>query len=299
LYKRILIVGIESFTGKYLSDRLHSSGYEVFGTVRDANSSNKNIFKCDLLNKKNITNLLLKIKPTHVIHLSAISYVPDGQDLEVYNVNLFGTLNLLDSIKKTLPNISKVIISSSAAIYGNNQGLIDEAESPNPVNHYGMSKLAMEYMVKNNFEDEFPILFLRPFNYTGIYQSQKFIIPKIINAFREQSRYIDLGDITIERDFSDVRDVVEAYILLMNSSIECGAYNVCSGSTKSLVQIIDYCKKISGHSIEIKKDYNLFRKNEIKSLVGCNKKLIEIGWKPKYGITNTIDWMFGGINVKT
>jgi GDP-6-deoxy-D-talose 4-dehydrogenase len=292
---KVLITGIDSFTGRYMKSRLIDTGYEVYGTVHSLKRGFKNDLVCDISHKDKIDEIIKKVQPHFVIHLAAISYVPKGTDLSVYQTNLFGTLNLLGAINKYATNISKIIISSSAAIYGDNSSLIDEHSAANPINHYGFSKLVMEKMALIEFKNKLPLIFVRSFNYTGIDQSQQFLIPKLIDAFKKNEKVIQLGNISVSKDFSDVRDVVRAYEVILASQVYTGTYNVCSGRSISVKKIISYLEEISGKSIEIQKNSSLIRKNEIKYLKGNGTKIRKLGWAPEFDIRDTLEWMFTAI----
>jgi len=288
---KVLITGIDSFTGKYMRARLINSGYEVYGTVHNHKPGYENDFKCNLIYKKNISEIINKVQPNFVVHLAAISFVPQGTDLNVYETNLFGTLNLLEAIQTYASNIAKVIISSSGAIYGNNSDLIDEYTAANPINHYGFSKLAMEKMSLIEYNDTLPLIFVRPFNYTGRYQSKQFLIPKIVEAFRKNETKIRLGNLSVKKDFSDVRDVVGAYEVLLASQVYDGVYNICSGQSKSIKDILYCLEELSGKSLEIQVDSSLVRKNEIKHLQCNSTKIRNLGWTPEFDIQATLKWM--------
>lgn len=175
--KKVLITGINSFTGKHLEKYLLKEGFEVVGTTSKT---------CDISKIEDIIKILNETKPNFIIHLAAISFVGHKNIEDFYKVNIIGTTNLLDAILKTDLKIEKILLSSSATVYGN-QGLevLDESLCPIPANHYGASKYAMECLAKNYF-DKLPIIITRPFNYTGVGQAEHFLIPKIIKHFKEK-----------------------------------------------------------------------------------------------------------------
>ena len=163
---RILLTGADGFTGKYFQKTALESGCEVFP------------LHADLTNLRDLNLEIPKIMPTHVVHLAGISAVTHDDFEEFYKVNLFGTLNLLDALSNLNYSLDKILLASSANVYGNiDVACIDENESPNPQNHYAMSKLAMEFMART-YLDHLPLFFVRPFNYTGKGQDAKFVIPK-------------------------------------------------------------------------------------------------------------------------
>ena len=226
---KVLITGIKGFTGVYLRKELENSGHAVFGL-----SSNLN----------DIVGLGLEIKqkmPDVVVHLAGISFVNHGVFNEFYNVNLIGTRNLLESIFTHAPNIRKILLASSSGVYGNSLNLDDrlaEESRTTPINDYSVSKLAMENMA-NIWTDRLPIFIVRPFNYTGIGQDDKFLIPKIASHFLKKINTIELGNLEVYREFGDVRSVVEIYRKLIElPSLENNVVNICTGKAFSLMEEI-------------------------------------------------------------
>ena len=178
--KKILIIGIDSFTGRYLSAYLVSKGYDVYGTSF-LFSENSKIYSCDITDKNQIEDIIGKVRPDFLINLSGISFAGHGDSLDFFKINLFGVENILDALIKLKWCPKKVILVSSATVYGNQKtSVLDESLAPSPNNYYGISKLAMEFMVRNYFE-AFPVIITRPFNYTGIGQSKNFVVPKIVS----------------------------------------------------------------------------------------------------------------------
>jgi nucleoside-diphosphate-sugar epimerase len=140
--QKVFITGINGFTGKHLEAYLTNIGFEIYGSDLD-NPLAKNHFSCNILSETSLFEVLNSIKPDFIIHLAAISFVAAKDQNNMYNVNVFGTLNLLNAIDKLSYKPKKVLIASSAAVYGNIEGVLNEQMCPQPVNHYGNSKLVM------------------------------------------------------------------------------------------------------------------------------------------------------------
>lgn len=288
MMKKVLLTGINGFTGKYVAQELESKGYQVIGLVHKNAAENQ--VACDLTDKAAVLNCLALVKPDYVIHLAALSFVRHSDQKAFYDVNVFGALNILEAAKELGLIFKKIIFASSANIYGNPVGLenIDESVAPAPVNHYAMSKLAMEHMTKLWFE-QFPLVITRPFNYTGPGQAEHFLIPKIVSHFKQKSVDIELGNIDVYRDFSDVRDIAKAYVSLLESDVRSEVVNLCSGNVSSLSSIIEQMEMIAGYRINVKVNPEFVRENEIKVLGGDNSKLIALtGFEPSITIDNTL-----------
>jgi len=268
---RILLTGADGFTGKYFLKTALESGCEVFP------------LSADLTNLSDLNLEITKIMPTHVVHLAGISAVTHDDFEEFYKVNLFGTLNLLDTLSNLNYSLDKILLASSANVYGNiDVEYIDENESPNPQNHYAMSKLAMEFMART-YLDHLPLFFVRPFNYTGKGQDAKFVIPKIAEHFKNKSNEIDLGALDSAREYNDVETVCEIYLKLLKFADVGETYNICSGKVFDLFQILSLFEQLCGHQVNVKINPTFVRKNEIKILRGNPERLVKclgpIEWK--------------------
>ncbi len=289
---KVLVTGINGFTGQYVRQLLVSRGYDVMGLVKEKSNSSNN-FSADITNKNELIEGIGLLKPDYIIHLAALAFVGHSDQKSFYDVNLFGSLNLLEAVLAANYPVKKIIIASSANIYGApNVETIDETITPAPISHYAVSKMAMEYMVRTWF-DKLPIIITRPFNYTGPGQDERFLIPKIVNHFRRKEKVIELGNLNVARDFSDVRDVASAYVDLMESSIVSEVFNVCSGKAFALTDILHWMHEISRHEIEIKVNPAFVRSNEIPILVGsCEKLRKSINYQPHYSFHETLQAMF-------
>lgn len=286
--KKVLLTGVDGFTGKYVARELMEKGYQVVGLVHK--NAGPDQVACDLTDKQAVKDCLSQVRPDYLLHLAALSFVGHSDQKAFYDVNVFGALNLLEMAKELGLTFNKVIFASSANIYGNPVGIekIDESVVPAPVNHYAMSKLAMEHMAKLWFDDV-PLIITRPFNYTGPGQAEQFLIPKIVSHFKRQAAEIELGNIDVFRDFSDVRDIAKAYVCLLESDVRSQVVNLCSGHVYSLSSMIEKMEVIAGYKIEVKVNPAFVRANEIKVLGGDNAKLVALtGFKPTMTIEQTL-----------
>ncbi|WP_236238057.1 GDP-mannose 4,6-dehydratase [Pseudomonas faucium] len=292
--KRALITGIQGFTGRYMAAELRASGYEVVGTGSQALAA-ADYYQVDLTDGPGLRALLAEVQPDVIVHLAAIAFVGHGAADAFYQVNLIGTRNLLEAIAACGKAPDCVLIASSANVYGNvSEGMLDEQTLPAPANDYAVSKLAMEYMARLWF-DRLPIVIARPFNYTGVGQAENFLLPKIVSHFCRKADTIELGNLDVWRDFSDVRAVVQAYRGLIEARPLGQTVNVSSGQTHSLREVIAKCSAITGHSIEVQVNPAFVRANEVKTLCGDNAKLRALvpGWQTP-SLDETLGWMLVG-----
>ncbi len=274
-FNKVLITGINGFTGVHLEKYLIGQGFKVFGTVIDTPKA-KNHFQCDITHKTEIKNVMKNIQPDYVVHIAAISFVGESNTSLIYDVNVLGTENILSSLVEAKLSPQKVIVVSSATVYGNQgKAILDESMCPKPVNHYGISKLAMEHMTANYFK-YFDIIITRPFNYTGVGQAEHFLIPKIVNHFKDNKETIELGNLDVQREFNDVSYVCDIYYRLLLSDIKSEVVNMASSRGIKLLDVIDSMNTIAGYNIKLEVNPTFVRKDEIKSLTGSTERLTEL-----------------------
>lgn len=263
----MLVTGLSGFTGRYLRERLEADGLTVLEPSRAGDAP------FDLTRKDTLRRAVEQLQPDYVIHLAAISFVAHDDATAFYAVNTVGTCNLLEALAETAPRVRKVIVASSANVYGITRAdPIDEATPPAPVNHYACSKLAMEHMARTWF-DRLPIVLTRPFNYTGAGQGRQFVVPKIVSHFAAGKAEIELGNLDVVRDFSDVRMVSDAYRRLLDAPIVSQVVNICSGQGRSLQWIIDQTSRIAGRSIRVRVNPAFLRAADVPRLIGSNARL--------------------------
>ncbi|MBC3950036.1 GDP-mannose 4,6-dehydratase [Pseudomonas folii] len=292
--KRALITGIHGFTGRYMAAELQAQGCEVIGIGRQP-SAEAGYYQVDLADTAALQKLLAEIQPDIVVHLAAVAFVGHGVADAFYQVNLIGTRNLLEAIDACGKTPECVLIASSANVYGNaSEGSLDETTPASPANDYAVSKLAMEHMA-NLWQARLPLIIARPFNYTGVGQDENFLLPKIVAHFLRKADRIELGNLDVWRDFSDVRAVVSAYRGLLEVQPVGQTINVSSGVTHSLREVIDMCSEITGHEIITEVNPAFVRENEVKTLCGDNSRLR--GLVPEWQtppLKETLRWMLEG-----
>lgn len=274
----VLVTGGSGFTGRYLIRELKSRGCRVVALSSQPCDADAHL-SADLLDRSAIESLVLHERPDRVVHLAALSFVGHPNPLDFYRVNVLGTETLLAALAM-LPRAPRVLLCSSANVYGANaSGVVDEGVMPAPVNHYAASKLAMEHLALN-WASQLPILIARPFNYTGPGQATHFLIPKIVEHFRQRRSVIELGNLDVSRDFSDVRDMVGAYAGLVDrwptSAASGDVFNVCSGKATPLRWLLEQLELLAGYQIEVKVNPEYVRRDEIPSLCGDPARLE--GW---------------------
>jgi nucleoside-diphosphate-sugar epimerase len=291
--KRALITGLRGFTGDYMARELSAAGYQVFGTVLPGETTGADVFAVDLLDRASVAAAVEQVRPDVVVHLAAIAFVAHNDADQMYRVNVVGTRNLLEALAAGSHKPSSVLLASSANIYGNAQvAVIDEDVAPNPANDYAVSKLAMEHMARL-WMDKLPITIARPFNYTGVGQTDNFLLPKIVSHFRKGARRIELGNLAIARDFSDVRMVARSYRRLLAAAPAGETFNVCSGQPHSLESLIDIMSDIACYRIEVHVNPAFVRANEVLTLTGSNARLAQvIGKVEPTPLVDTLRWMY-------
>jgi nucleoside-diphosphate-sugar epimerase len=291
--KRALITGLRGFTGYYVAQELAEAGYRVFGTVLPGEECGPDVFEVDLCNRDAVAAMVEQVQPDVVVHLAGISFVPHANADLIYRVNVAGTRNLLEALAGARHQSSAVLLASSANIYGNaNIARIDENVAAAPANDYAVSKLAMEYMARL-WMDKLPIIIARPFNYSGRGQDENFLLPKIVAHFRRGERQIELGNLAIARDFSDVRMVARSYRRLLAASPSGQVFNICSGRSNSLASVIDTLSDIAGYRIEVQVNPAFVRANDVLTLAGSNDKLVSaVGAIDAAPLAETLRWMY-------
>ncbi len=280
--KRVAVTGLGGFTGRYVARELVSRGFEPISV------------KSDLRDQRALVDEIKAKDFDACIHLAGIAFTNSASWRSVYDVNLIGSNNLFETLSTLRPGI-RCIIASSAQVYGDQpSGLIGENAPCLPQNPYAVSKYALEKSTKiwSNLLD---IQIVRPFNYTGVGQDERYLIPKIIKHFVKRFESIELGNVGIWRDFGDVRSAAEAYCELLQPAQQYydGPVNLATGEVWSIAEIVDLLTKLTGHRLDMRVNPDFVRANEVETLGGSVEKLRHLcpAWSPK-SFEETLQWMF-------
>lgn len=299
--KKVLITGSEGFAGQHLVEALKKDYFIIGLSHREKLKSwGKVVYEIgDIQNQVLIYELMKKYQPDVIIHLAAIAFTWDKKIADLFDVNLFGTLNIFESVLRLKANgyNPKIIYISSADVYGKTTTPDDIGEDAPffPINYYAVSKVAADRLsYQYSQTNGLNVIIARPFNHTGPGQREGFFVPdmtsQIVKLERSEDNILLFGNLESIKDFTDVRDIVSAYKLLIEKDIPAGeAINVCSGVGVKFKDLLDRLLRLSKKEIILKQDPQRVRPTEISLLVGNNQKLTKLtGWQPKYTLDQTL-----------
>ena len=300
---RVFITGIEGFVGHHLARHLLTSGHKVFGSYFDESSvgdlkDSCSLFRVDLRSGAGLHQALASAKPQCIYHLAAQSSpaLSFRKPVETFEINVIGMVNLLEAIKSACPD-TKFIMVSSCEVYGltDSKSPIDEEQDYNPVSPYAVSKISQEQLALQYFHTyKMNTVVARSFPHTGPGQPEIFALPSFAKQIAGIAKHggepvVSVGNLSAQRDISDVRDVVKAYGLLAESGKAGEVYNICSGKYITIQQALERLIEISGKKIEVRTDPQRFRPVDIPILWGNNEKIRQqTGWEQGYTLEQTL-----------
>lgn len=306
--KKILITGASGFVGSYLvKELINNPDIEIYGTYLSDKSltslteltSKIKLAKVDLMNAKDVSEIIEQIQPDEIYHLAALTSARVSFDnpQDVMTNNIVGELNIFEAVRK-LNLQTRIMIISSAEVYGivSEEDLpIDEETKLNPANPYAVSKIAQDFMALQYFNSyKLNVLRVRPFNHIGPGQSDQFATSAFAKKIAEIEKGIrppvlTVGNLDSKRDFTDVKDVVRAYILLMEKGQIGDVYNIGSGKSYKMSEVLDMLLAFSNTEIKIEVDPNLLRPTDNPNLICDNTKISGLtGWKPEIPLEKTL-----------
>ena len=295
----LLVTGRSGFVGQHVLRYLQGETGLAWRLLADAPH--------DLLMPESLDDWLADARPSAVIHLAGQTFVPDSfrNPAQTLQVNLLGTLNLLQALKRHGFQGTFLYVSSGD-IYGQvpvEHLPITEAYLPRPRNPYAVSKLAAEHLCLQwaFSEPDWRIIVARPFNHAGPGQAGDFLLPDMARQLMRvrlglQPPRLQVGDVDVSRDFLDVRDVVQAYFQLLEHGRSGEIYNVCSGTERNVRELIMQMADLAEVNVSLEQDPNRLRRAEQRRVYGCSEKLRRhTGWQPRITITTTLhdvlrDW---------
>lgn len=305
--KKALITGITGFVGSHLADHLLSGGYEVCGTIRrrsktdniDHISGRLRLVETDITDPHSVFKLMEETKPDYVFHLAAQSFVPSSwhAPMETLNVNIMGTLNILEAARKA-DSEAKIHVAGSSEEYGKvykNELPIKETNQLRPLSPYGVSKVAMDRLtVQYAMSYGLKAVVTRAFNHTGprrgdVFATSNFARQIALIEKGKQEPVIMHGNLDTLRDFTDVRDIVRAYELSLQKCDFGDVYNICSGKAIRIKDMLDMLVGMSKASITTKFDESRSRPSDVEVLCGdCSKFTAKTGWRPSIPFEKTL-----------
>lgn len=304
---RILVTGASGFVGGHLINHLKQK-HKVFATGRSPKplaALDVPYFCMDITDEDSIKKVLKESTPDAVFHLAAQSMVRLAWDdpANTFNINTIGTINLINSLKETSPLCRLITVGSSEeyGLTGKTGERLTEEHPCMPQNPYAISKLAMGQMaLQLAKKHELETIHIRPFNHFGPGQQVGYVVSDFASQVAEIEQglkppVLRVGDLTAQRDFTDVRDVAAAYALLLEKSPLSGVYNVCSGITRSAGEILEHLLNCATVPITVEQDRNRMRPSEVPLFVGSYDKLNQAtGWQPmrqfEDSILDTLNW---------
>ena len=307
---KYLITGSSGFVGRHFLDYLEDNKIkcQVLGLDLDAMSPHREFEyvklttdSVDLLNQSDLERIIYDFQPNYILHLASFSSVAFSWKNPTLsfknNVNIF--LNLLEVVRKYKLK-ARILSIGSSEEYGN----VNPSETPltensplRPLSPYAVARVSQE-MLSKLYADSFglDIIMTRSFNHIGPRQKDIFVVPSFIRRIMEaklagkEEMNLTTGDLSIVRDFSDVRDVVKAYYLLLKKGRKGEVYNICSGLPTKLSEIIEITSQILEIKVQTEVNPDLIRPNDNPLIMGSNSKLkADTGWEKSYDLSQSIN----------
>jgi GDP-4-dehydro-6-deoxy-D-mannose reductase len=306
--KKALVTGIAGFVGSYLAELLLERGHEVYGLVRSRSKtdyiesiiSKLHLEDADILDTHSLYATISHIKPDYIFHLAAQSFVPTSwvSPSVTLETNIVGSANLFEAVRQV--GIDPVIqIACSSEEYG----LVYPAELPiketnplRPLSPYAVSKLAMDYLGYQYYQSyKIRIVRTRGFNHTGPRRGDTFAESNFAKQIAviekgKQEPVIHVGNLEASRDYTDVRDIVKGYLAAVEKCDPGDVYNICSGTTIKIGDMLNLLLSFSKTKVEIKQDPSRMRPSDVPVLLGDNSKFVaKTGWKPEIPFKKTME----------
>ncbi|MBV9271513.1 MAG: GDP-mannose 4,6-dehydratase [Candidatus Eremiobacteraeota bacterium] len=296
---RVLVTGAGGFVGRYLVSHLQERGDEV---VAAGGPHDEGVLPIDLTDETSLAAALDIAQPDAIVHLAAQTFVPQSIDdpLDTYDVNVMGTARLLRASRdwrKHSDRNPRVLFTSSAEVYGpqpSDAFPLRETLATNPVNPYAASKAACESLMLGEARSyDLDVIITRAFNHIGPGQNDRFVVPGFAKQLaciaRTGEGILYVGNLKAKRDFLDVRDVVRAYVALLENGKSGTTYNVCRGTAVGIDEVLRELINIARVPVEVREDPKRMRPSDIPMLYGDNARLRQdTGWEAAISLRESL-----------
>jgi UDP-glucose 4-epimerase len=295
--RRILVTGGAGFVGSHLVELLVEAGDQVV-VVDDLSRGRRawlhpgaELREVDVRDGTGLRRVLSEIRPDVVVHLAAMHFIPAVDDAPglARDINVGGTRALMDALTLQPPRL--LVFASTAAVYPDRGGPIGEWCPPDPIDVYGDTKLEGERLV-TEWAEEFSVspIVARIFNVIGKRETNPHVIPEVVSQLRTGSRTVRVGNLASRRDYTDVRDVAEAIRRLAAvDSRSDTIFNVGSGHSVSVAEVVETCEEVLGYRIEVEVDQRRLRAHDRAELCADATLLRETtGWQPSRSLKETL-----------
>jgi len=306
--KVALITGITGFVGSHMAELLLKEGFEVHGLCRwrsrteniDHIKEKIHLIEGDLLDVHSLQKLLMDVRPSHIFHLAAQSFVPASwtSPAVTLEINVVGSCNLFEAVRtaKIEPLIQIACSSEEYGLVKPEEVPIKETNPLRPLSPYGVSKLAMDYLGYQYFKSyNMRIVRTRGFNHTGPRRGEVFAESSFAKQIAEIEKGIKkpiilVGNLEAQRDYTDVRDMVLGYLLALEKGEPGEVYNICSGKAIKIKEVLEILLSFSKVKVEIKQDPARMRPSDVPILLGDNSKFVkQTGWRPQIPFEKTME----------
>ena len=301
----VLITGVTGFAGSHLADYLNDKGdIDVFGTKRrrsplDNICSKVELTDCELTDYPSVHRVINQIRPDKIFHLAAQSFVPQSWEAPEYTfqVNVFSTLNIMEAIRRIDPEI-RLLVAGSSEEYGfvlPSECPITEEQPLRPLSPYGVSKVSMDLLARQYVRSyDLKIVITRAFNHTGPRRGEVFATSTFAKQIAELEAgggdpIIKVGNLDAKRDFTDVRDMVRAYWLALETCEYGEPYNIGSGKAVTMQEMLFSLLAYSRLKVKTLVDESRLRPSDVPILEADSTKFRMLtGWKPEISFNQTM-----------
>lgn len=299
----VLVTGAAGFAGGYLARELESRDAEVWRAVHEPSEgaagpgAGERERVVDVRDRERVLEAVRDVEPDEIYHLAGVTHPALHAATDFWRANVLGTVHVLEAARQVG---ASVLVVSSGYVYGPVNAPAAEEAPLRPVNHYGASKVGLEMAARAEAIEGLDVVVARPFNHSGPGQPPDYLVPTLVQqvaGILDGSRpaRVELGNLESVRDFTDVRDVVRAYPIVLRAAEPGDVLNVCSGRGVSVSELVDVVAAVAGIELDVVSTPTRRRAADIPYLVGDPSRAEAVGWERRFGLEETIRAMLAHV----